>query len=686
MPAFLLPLRSVAAIAALLPFLSGVRVAAAPCLQENAAGDAAASARTRPLAHVVDADADGELNAAERRALDRLQQRVAADRAQLPAGTRMFENMAYVGDGHPRHTLDLYLPANSRPQEKIPLIIWIHGGGWQKGSKDLIARNSFVLEQGFALASINYRLSSEAIFPAQIHDCKAAIRYLRRHARSFGIDATKFGVWGASAGGHLAALAGTSGNAPALEGDLGETKIDSQVQAVCDFYGPTDLITMGQHVRSKPDQQQPPQAWPETKLLGGRIVDHPERARAASPASYVSPGDPPFLFIHGDSDPLVPLDQSVSLQRKLQQAGVRANVITVKGAGHGFFREPEIHDRIVAFFQQHLQTPVTPPADPAYVAKADAATMARFAGNWAVELPSGSAAWLHLYENLGGLSGEMWAVGAPSRPFPQITFEQETLCFSQQRAVGDPQYPGGPNTGEKRLTQHTATVEGDRMTITLTRPTSDGRMQQQTFYGRRIAPLPEKPDLANLKFGPAISLFNGRDLTGWKLTNPEQTSCWKVEDGVLWNDTPKTSFSPFARYGNLQTEAEFEDFRLSLEFNVPTGGNSGIYLKGRYEVQVVDRDSRMQGIHGVGAVFNRILPNGLHGRGGEEWQKYEITLVDRHITVILNGVTVIANQPLAGCTNGALSADESLPGPLYLQGDHTSVRYRNIQLEPLIRD
>jgi len=179
-----------------------------------------------------------------------------------------------------------------------------------------------------------------------------------------------------------------------------------------------------------------------------------------------------------------------------------------------------------------------------------------------------------------------------------------------------------------------------------------------------------------------ISLFDGKTLQGWS----GDQRFWKVEDGVLWNDTPKTSFSPFAKYGNLQTEAEFEDFRLSLDFNVPAGGNSGIYLKGRYEVQVVDRDSRMQGTHGVGAVFNRILPAGLHGRPGGEWQTYEITLVDRHITVVLNGVTVIDNQPLEGCTNGALTADESLPGPLYLQGDHTSVRYRNIQLEPLVRD
>ncbi|MCR9200876.1 MAG: DUF1080 domain-containing protein [Planctomycetaceae bacterium] len=653
---------------------------------EAAAGSAPSRDQTRPLSHVADGNADGRLDRTERQALQRLQLRVEQDRAQLPVGTRMFENMAYVPDGHPRHTLDLYLPADTNPRERIPLIIWIHGGGWQKGSKDLIARNSFVLKHGFALASINYRLTSDAVFPAQIHDCKAAIRYLRKHARSFGIDAERFGVWGASAGGHLAALVGTSGEVSELEGSLGEQKFGSKVQAVCDYFGPTDMITMGEHVRTKPGQNQPPETWPETKLLGGRIADHPERARAASPATYVSPTDPPFLFVHGDQDPLVPLNQSESLRQKLKSAGVAADLIVVEGAGHGFFKQPEIHDQVVAFFKQHLQSPSPPPPDsPTHVAHSDAGTIAAYVGKWAVKLPGGSAAWLHLYENLGGLSGEMWTVGAPSSPFPEIAFEGQALCFSQQRAVGDPEYPGGPYTGKKRLTKHKASVDQDRMTITLTRPKPDGTLQEQTFFARRIAPLPDKPDLSRLNFGPAVSLFNGRDLTGWKLTNPQQTSCWKVVDGVLWNDTPKTSFSPYAKYGNLRTEAEFDDFQLSLEFNVPSGGNSGVYLKGRYEVQVVDRDSRMQGTHGVGAVFNRILPMGMHGRGGGEWQSYNITLVDRHITVVLNGITVIDNQPLEGCTNGALNADDSLPGPVYLQGDHTSVRYRNIQLKPLIR-
>ena len=168
--------------------------------------------------------------------------------------------------------------------------------------------------------------------------------------------------------------------------------------------------------------------------------------------------------------------------------------------------------------------------------------------------------------------------------------------------------------------------------------------------------------------------------------NPKQLNGWKAVDGVLVNDTPKLDFQPWSKHGNLQTEREFMDFKLGIEFKVPSGGNSGIYLRGVYEVQVVDRDSRMQGIQGVGAIFGRIAPSEKAGKPGDEWQRYDITLVDRHVTVKLNGVMVIDNQPLAGCTNGALHADETTPGPMYLQGDHTAVSYRKIVLTPIVHN
>ena len=195
--------------------------------------------------------------------------------------------------------------------------------------------------------------------------------------------------------------------------------------------------------------------------------------------------------------------------------------------------------------------------------------------------------------------------------------------------------------------------------------------------------LPPKPELSKIVFGDPVQLFNGKNLDGWYLSNPEQLNGWRAEGGCLVNESPKKTFEPFSRYGNLCKEKTFGDGKLTIEFNVPSGGNSGIYVRGSYEAQVVDRDSRMQGIQGIGAIFGRIAPSENAGKVGGQWQSYEITIIDRHATVILNGKTVIDNQPLLGNTNGAFQADVMNPGPLYLQGDHTAVKYRNIFFYPL---
>ena len=155
---------------------------------------------------------------------------------------------------------------------------------------------------------------------------------------------------------------------------------------------------------------------------------------------------------------------------------------------------------------------------------------------------------------------------------------------------------------------------------------------------------------------------------------------------MLVNTTPKTDFSATGAYANLRTEAEFEDFWLHIEFLVEKDRNSGVYLRGMYEAQVVDRDSRMQGLQGVGAIFGEIAPSKNAGKPGGEWQTYDLTLVDRHITVVLNGEKVIDNQPIAGPTGGAVFTDPTKPGPIHLQGDHTNVQYRNIYLAPVMKD
>ena len=285
------------------------------------------------------------------------------------------------------------------------------------------------------------------------------------------------------------------------------------------------------------------------------------------------------------------------------------------------------------------------------------------------------------FDSEGKLKGEYWAVGG-GRQLLDISIEENTLSFSRKIRIGKPEFDGGLLL----VTEYLCATPRMWMGTSLSFHVSNGwrRISAVLFSGKRIPPLPPKPDLSTIEFGKPIELFNGRNLDGWRLTNPKQVNGWKAVNGELVNVTEKLDFSAYSKYGNLRTDREFTDFNLKIEFKVPTGGNSGIYLRGMYEAQVLDRDSRMQGIQGVGAIFGRILPTENAGKPGGQWNSYDITLVDRHVTVILNGRKVINNQPIPGCTNGALHSDETLPGPLYLQGDHTSVSYRNIVLTPVL--
>jgi len=158
-----------------------------------------------------------------------------------------------------------------------------------------------------------------------------------------------------------------------------------------------------------------------------------------------------------------------------------------------------------------------------------------------------------------------------------------------------------------------------------------------------------------------------------------------AKDGVLTNDPKQEPGKPRKHYGNLRTEREFEDFNLKLETKVPQGGNSGIYLRGIYEVQVADTFGHPLDSHNMGGIYSRICPTEAAEKPAGQWQTFDITLVDRHVTVILNGKTIIDNQPLLGCTGGALWSDEFRPGPIYLQGDHTGVHYRNLVLRPVVK-
>ena len=273
--------------------------------------------------------------------------------AMVPEGVAAYRDQAYVDHGHERQKLDLYVPKQSR--QSLPVILWIHGGGWQAGSKEqcLPLRQGYV-GRGYAVASIGYRLSDAAVFPAQIEDCKAAIRWLRTHAKQYGLDPKHFGVWGSSAGGHLAALVGTSGGVKAFE--VGpHLDQSSRVQAVCDFYGPTDFVRFV----TTPGYESHSQATaPEAKLIGGAVLENKEKASRAGSIAYVDHDCPPYLIVHGDQDPTVPINQSQTLFEALKKNGTSVRFHTIHGAGHGGpgFAGPEIDEMVAGFFDRHLKT------------------------------------------------------------------------------------------------------------------------------------------------------------------------------------------------------------------------------------------------------------------------------------------------------------------------------------------
>jgi acetyl esterase/lipase len=246
--------------------------------------------------------------------------------------------------------LDLYLPAHS----EAPLLVWIHGGAWRGGSR-ANPPLGFLVEQGYAVASIDYRLSPVAQFPAQVHDIKAAIRYLRSRQSEHGYNARRIGIVGSSAGGHLAALVGVSNGHRELEGKVGEhLDQSSDVQAIVDYYGPTNFLTIlkqstphGLSVRVPALQL----------LLGGAPEEKIDLARLASPVAHVDPADPPLLMLHGDQDPQVPINQSHELQGAYKQHGLKAELEVVYGGAHGGagFFDADRKRLVAEFLDKHVR-------------------------------------------------------------------------------------------------------------------------------------------------------------------------------------------------------------------------------------------------------------------------------------------------------------------------------------------
>lgn len=250
-----------------------------------------------------------------------------------------YQDVPYVSGSSPSQKLDIYLPKNA--QTPYPVVIWVHGGGWSGGDKadegtGYMAK--LLLDRGYAVVSINYRLSGEATFPAQIYDVKAAIRWVRAHDGDYGIDADRIGLWGGSAGGHLVALAGTSGDVAELEDlSMGNANESSRVQAVVDWSGPTDFSMIEQQASEGGITLSPITMTCVAGFIGGNLSDHQDVVKAVNPETYISADDPPFLIEHGTRDELVPVQQSVAFSDKLRAAVGQDNVtlLVFESAGHG---------------------------------------------------------------------------------------------------------------------------------------------------------------------------------------------------------------------------------------------------------------------------------------------------------------------------------------------------------------
>jgi len=269
----------------------------------------------------------------------------------FPPGTILHGNIKYNNDTLPKHLLDIYLPANAKG--KIPLVIFVHGGGWLVNDKyaDMGYMKKTVAEivaSGFALASIDYRFSTEAVFPAQILDCNRAVSYLYDNADKYGFDKNRFAVMGFSAGGHLATMMGLSKNNDVNAFFMPGSSRKFSFKGVVDFYGPAELLLFpgNDDVKS-----------PEAILIGAAPLERPDLSRVASPVSYVDKNDPPFLIIHGEKDELVSTKQSKLLSAWLGLAGVPNELIIVKDAPHfgAMFDTDDIRKKVVHFLKTSLK-------------------------------------------------------------------------------------------------------------------------------------------------------------------------------------------------------------------------------------------------------------------------------------------------------------------------------------------
>jgi len=272
---------------------------------------------------------------------------------RLPKETIIERDIVYATNGDRKMLLDVYRPKSDKP---LPLVIWIHGGAWDWGSKDRSNPIIGLVERGYAVSGINYTKSREEIFPAVINDCRAAVSFLRYHAKRFNLDPNRFGAAGESAGGHLTALLGTIGDTTEFMKHPITKKASSALQAVSPWSGPTDFLKLND-AKCSQDYSNPHSA--PSRLVGKSIKEAPEKCRQANPITYISKDDPPFFIVHGDKDYCVPLQQSELLDAALTKAGVPSTLYVVKGGNHGFSKgqipKKRIVEKVMDFFDSQFK-------------------------------------------------------------------------------------------------------------------------------------------------------------------------------------------------------------------------------------------------------------------------------------------------------------------------------------------
>ncbi|MCI0487602.1 MAG: DUF1080 domain-containing protein [Blastocatellia bacterium] len=289
-----------------------------------------------------------------------------------------------------------------------------------------------------------------------------------------------------------------------------------------------------------------------------------------------------------------------------------------------------------------------------------AASPDKVIGRWDITVQAADGAsypsWLEVTRDGDKLAGRFVGRTGSQRPVQNVEFADGQLSFNL------------PIQYERRASAlvFKARLMGDKLEGTTTDPAG----KELKWTARRAPSLARR---AAPRWGKPVSLFNGSDLKGWKMRNPNAPGVWEVKDGAMVN-APRST--------DIITERKFTDFKLHVEFKMVEKSNSGVYLRGRYEVQVQDDFGKPPDSRGIGGIYGFIAPKINAAKKAGEWQTFDITLIGRMVTVVLNGETIIEEAEIPGITGGALDSDESAPGPIMLQGDHTQIHYRNITITP----